>query len=98
MLPLLPAAKPSIRTEAPPMCNACGFLCCGSDQFSRCGCDGCEESDCWSDDNDFEDRDSEYPDDGFDFACVETTGLFSAPRKSCCLRALDQNGGEHGGS
>jgi hypothetical protein len=30
------------------MCNACGFLCCGSDQFEGCGCDGCECPDCWT--------------------------------------------------
>lgn len=23
------------------MCNACGFLCCASDEFEGCGCD-CE--------------------------------------------------------
>lgn len=28
------------------MCNACGFLCCGSDEFSECGCDHCDEPDC----------------------------------------------------
>jgi len=28
------------------MCNACGFLCCASDMFERCGCD-CEEQACW---------------------------------------------------
>lgn len=31
------------------MCNACGNECCGSDQFSGCGCDGCDDPDCWSD-------------------------------------------------
>lgn len=30
------------------MCNACGFLCCGSDEFSGCGCDHCDEPDCHS--------------------------------------------------
>ena len=29
------------------MCNACGFLCCGSDQLGECGCDGCTVRDCW---------------------------------------------------
>lgn len=28
------------------MCNACGFLCCGSDEFSGCGCDHCSEPAC----------------------------------------------------
>lgn len=36
------------------MCNACGFLCCGYDTFSGCGCDFCENSDCW-DNEDFDD-------------------------------------------
>lgn len=36
------------------MCNACGNVCCGSDMFGGCGCDGCEEIDCWSDDEDFD--------------------------------------------
>lgn len=30
------------------MCNACGFLCCGSDELGGCGCDHCEEPDCHS--------------------------------------------------
>lgn len=57
------------------MCNACGNVCCGSDMFGACGCDGCEEPDCWSDE-DF--------DDDFDldcacrktasFECVQITG------------------------
>lgn len=28
------------------MCNACGNLCCGSDEFEGCGCDGCPVTDC----------------------------------------------------
>ena len=28
------------------MCNACGLMCCGSDQLSACGCD-CADADCW---------------------------------------------------
>src|SRR5690349_21768545 len=28
------------------MCNACGFLCCGSDMFSGCGCDHCKNQAC----------------------------------------------------
>ena len=31
------------------MCNACGNVCCGSDMFSGCGCDGCDCEACWSD-------------------------------------------------
>lgn len=30
------------------MCNACGNLCCGSDEFEGCGCDHCGNSECWS--------------------------------------------------
>lgn len=50
------------------MCNACGFLCCGSDQFDTCGCDGCPYSECWDiPENDFDDgSDFDLPD--FDFA------------------------------
>ena len=43
------------------MCNACGNVCCGSDEFGRCGCDGCDEPDCWSEDDDDE------IDDDFDY-------------------------------
>lgn len=28
------------------MCNACGFLCCGSDEFGGCGCEHCGHPDC----------------------------------------------------
>jgi len=43
-------------------------MCCGSDEFGGCGCDGCDEPDCWSDDDDFfGDDDSDYPD--YDCAC-----------------------------
>lgn len=28
------------------MCNACGFLCCGSDEFGGCGCEHCGEDGC----------------------------------------------------
>lgn len=28
------------------MCNACGFLCCGSDQLGGCGCEHCGEEGC----------------------------------------------------
>ena len=32
------------------MCNACGFYCCAWDGFERCGCDWCDNSACWDDD------------------------------------------------
>jgi len=44
------------------MCNACGFFCCGSDEFGGCGCDGCPEPECWSDDEEFFDDDDDYGD------------------------------------
>lgn len=28
------------------MCNACGFLCCGSDMFGNCGCNDCRYEAC----------------------------------------------------
>lgn len=37
------------------MCNACNNVCCGSDMFGGCGCDGCECVECWSDDDEFGD-------------------------------------------
>lgn len=55
------------------MCNACGFMCCGSDEFGGCGCNHCGEpechaacfncgldgcdGDCTSDEDDFYDHD-----------------------------------------
>lgn len=66
------------------MCNACGNACCGSDEFGGCGCDGCEEPECWSDDYD---DDTDYFDDDYasdyglcacrrpsSFRCVEISG------------------------
>lgn len=46
------------------MCNACGFYCCGSDEFGQCGYDGCPEPECWSDDDEFFGDDDDYFDDG----------------------------------
>lgn len=37
------------------MCNACGNVCCGVDCFEACGCDGCDEPDCWSPDDENDD-------------------------------------------
>lgn len=53
------------------MCNACGNHCCGSDEFGGCGCDGCFEPDCWSDDED----DIDDPADYFDCACRPEPGF-----------------------
>ncbi len=49
------------------MCNACHNMCCGSDEFGGCGCDHCDEPDCWSDDEDFFGDDD---DDFMDCACA----------------------------
>ena len=29
------------------MCNACGLMCCASDQLRECGCDACTIPGCW---------------------------------------------------
>jgi len=59
------------------MCNACNNVCCGSDEFGGCGCDGCDDPDCWSEDNDFEDGgdDSDMPE-----------GYYEWPEANCCAR------------
>lgn len=54
------------------MCNACGNVCCGSDEFGGCGCDGCDEPECWSDDSDF---DEDYGDD-YDFCACRKPSSF----------------------
>jgi len=42
------------------MCNACGNVCCGSDAFGGCGCEGCDEPACWGyDDDDFVDEEND---------------------------------------
>lgn len=48
------------------MCNACGNCCCGSDEFDRCGCDGCPEPDCWDDADEGDDFDFGDEISGFD--------------------------------
>ena len=36
------------------MCNACLNMCCGSDMFGGCGCEHCDNPECWpGDDDDF---------------------------------------------
>lgn len=52
------------------MCNACGNVCCGSDEFYGCGCDGCDNPDCWSDDDDFDE------DDDYDFCGCRKPSAF----------------------
>lgn len=58
------------------MCNACGFLCCGSDEFGGCGCDGCEEPDCWSDDDDLFGDDGDFDLDDYDFCACRKPSAF----------------------
>jgi hypothetical protein len=29
------------------VCNACGFACCAWDGFGGCGCDHCDNPECW---------------------------------------------------
>lgn len=47
------------------MCNACGFYCCGSDQFAGCGCEHCGCAECLSDDE------FEADEDDGEFWCME---------------------------
>jgi hypothetical protein len=51
------------------MCNACHNMCCGSDEFGGCGCDFCDEPDCWSDDEDLYGDDDDYFDGGDLYGC-----------------------------
>src|ERR1700677_4632429 len=39
------------------MCNACGFMCCAWDGFGGCGCDDCDEPECWSEEDDYDESD-----------------------------------------
>lgn len=53
------------------MCNACGNVCCGSDEFGGCGCDGCHDSDCWTPGDDFFDDDDGYHEAAYGYdACT----------------------------
>ncbi|OCC01830.1 hypothetical protein BA190_26830 [Labrys sp. WJW] len=36
------------------MCNACGFMCCAVDTLGGCGCDFCEDPDCWPEDDELD--------------------------------------------
>jgi hypothetical protein len=49
------------------MCNACGFYCCGSDEFDSCGCDHCPYVACHC----YEDDDEDYEDGECGFYCEE---------------------------
>ena len=42
------------------MCNACGFYCCASDEFEKCGCEHCPCSACWPDDDDEDYDENEF--------------------------------------
>lgn len=62
------------------MCNACGNVCCGSDMFGRCGCDGCDEPECWTyyEDEDDDGDDYDYP---YDCACRKPSSFECAEAK-----------------
>lgn len=69
------------------MCNACGNYCCGSDEFDRCGCDGCPEPDCWSDeadDIDFGDDMGGPDDDGGVLMPLAACGCAAVGRRFRC--------------
>jgi hypothetical protein len=50
------------------MCNACGFLCCFSDEFSECGCEHCPYEACHYSEED--DEIDDWSDDGMNCACL----------------------------
>lgn len=57
------------------MCNACGFLCCASDEMEGCGCDSCGVLAClpeedWDDSGD-DDSDCCHHGVPFDEECEE---------------------------
>lgn len=50
------------------MCNACGNLCCGSDEFKGCGCyhcghPDCADTKCWACGDDYCDGDCQQDED-----------------------------------
>lgn len=68
------------------MCCSCGNLCCGSDQFGGCGCDHCEDPDCWSDDVDELDvRDLPRPSPQGAFEPLPLAALRRAPSRFRCV-------------
>lgn len=58
------------------MCNACGFLCCGSDMFDGCGCDHCPHSGCWDIAEDDYEGDDQGSDLEFARCCPPASGPF----------------------
>ncbi len=66
------------------MCNACGNVCCGSDEFGGCGCDGCDEPDCWSNDED------DYEDDDFDFCACQKPLAFRCVQVEAAISKATQ--------
>lgn len=66
------------------MCCPCGFLCCGSDEFGRCGCDDCPDPRC------HDTRPDDAPDPFAPFAGVEDddlplAALSRAPARFRCI-------------
>ena len=64
------------------MCNACHNVCCGSDLFGGCGCDGCDDPDCWSDEELDDEIDAFTEDDFRDVDCA------AAPRPRFVCEAV----------
>ncbi len=60
------------------MCNACGFRCCGSDQFTGCGCYHCDEFECRFDDDEIDDGydEDDYDEDDYDFCPCRKPSAF----------------------
>ena len=59
------------------MCNACNNICCGSDEFGGCGCEFCEEPECWPEDpEDDDDEDYYVPPRSPDVPLAAARGFF----------------------
>jgi hypothetical protein len=53
------------------MCNACGFMCCAMDCFDGCGCESCDNPECWEYCPDCDQPIGECLCDSGDYDCVE---------------------------
>ncbi len=67
------------------MCNACGFLCCGSDRFGGCGCDHCDNPECWDDDSYLDEDDDDYPDCTEHGCCTPQPNRMASPELQAVL-------------
>lgn len=57
------------------MCNACHNMCCGSDEFGGCGCDGCDEPECWSPEDEDFDEAADYDDPYMSSCCARPAAI-----------------------